>query len=111
MLLSINIAATVNRACRRPEVPTNHTERERDDLFVPHDELYGVIANESASVAYTQVRRRQKSGEKDESREATEETEDLSRRQFGLTDLIRLATCLASVAMCRPADCRRDADS
>lgn len=36
---SINIAGTVNRACRRPEVPTNHTERERGDLLVPRNEL------------------------------------------------------------------------
>lgn len=88
------LAATVNRACRQPEILTNHTEKERDGLLVPR------IMDESVTKESASVHTRKcvdESGE--QSREATEETEDLSRWQFGLTDLIRLGRerCDASI--------------
>lgn len=78
----------VNRACRQPEILTNHTEKERrDDLLVPRITNYGRASRKRARAC---VHASASTRAKNESREATEETEDLSRRQFGLTDLIRL---------------------
>lgn len=103
--------------CRRPEIPTNHTEneggRKRERAGETHDSRSThVITNyggesrtyERASErVYTQVRRRRSGAARSE---ATEEAEDLSRRQFGLTDLIRLGRGRCDASPGRRSGCR-----
>lgn len=98
----LNTGYDDNRACRRPEILTDRVERERERerenvSFVPRNELRTRVADGARAYVHAKVRRRRS--------EVAEEAEDLSRRWFALTDLIRLGRgrCEASPRAGRPS--------